>query len=82
MNPTIQSSDFAEPAFYLSTLTAVRELSENAMLRPAPKKLRCIPVQTRVLGPANAFKARIDEKLGIALLLAQMSREFNSSLPA
>lgn len=27
------------------TLAAVRELSENAMLRPAPRRLRCAPVR-------------------------------------
>lgn len=35
-----------------TTLSAVRELSENAMLRPAPNKLRCVPLQAYVVPPA------------------------------
>ncbi|MGA2788768.1 MAG: hypothetical protein ABSF60_14710 [Verrucomicrobiota bacterium] len=43
---------------FASTLAAVRELSENAMLRPAPNILRCIPVQVRELKPLPAWKRR------------------------
>lgn len=43
---------------YETTLLTVRELSENAMLRPAPNQLRCIPVKTCVLKPIPAWKAR------------------------
>ena len=35
-----------------TTLAFVRELSENATLRPAPNKLRCVPVRTYVAPPA------------------------------
>lgn len=56
-----------------AALIKVRELAERAMLRPAPRILRCIPVQTRVvLKPIPAWKReyiRITEafanKLGI-----------------
>jgi len=37
------------------TLAAVRELSERAMLRPAPNQLRCIPVRDLRALPAPAL---------------------------
>ena len=43
---------------YEETLSAVRELSENAMLRSAPNILRCLPIQTRELKPLPAWKRR------------------------
>jgi hypothetical protein len=43
---------------YEETLSAVRELSENAMLRPAPNCLRCIPFQVNELKPLPAWKRR------------------------
>ena len=39
-------------SYFQITLAAVRELSENATLRPAPNKLRCVPVRTYVAPPA------------------------------
>ena len=49
------------------SLACVRELSENATLRPAPKKLRTIPVQAYVapLAPPT-WKFRRDLLLQIA----------------
>ena len=41
-----------------STLAAVRELSENATRRPAPRVLRCAPVAVRELKPIPAWKQR------------------------
>ena len=61
---------------FAATLATVRELSERWHHRPAPNRLRCIPVQTLVIKPMDAFKRRIDERLEVALLLAQMSREY------
>lgn len=60
----ISLSTFFDPPYplrgnYEATLAAVRELSENATLRPPPRKLRCLPFQERIeLQPLPAWKAR------------------------
>ena len=38
--------------------SSVRELSENATLRPAPRQLRCIPLRPVVLVPAPKWQAQ------------------------
>lgn len=43
-------------ANYEATLAAVREMVENATLRPAPKQLRCIPIKSIVLQPIPKWK--------------------------
>ena len=46
-------------ANFEATLTVVRELSENATLRPAPRVLRCVPVPaTYILQPVPVWKRR------------------------
>ena len=58
---------------YEITLGQVRELSENATLRPAPRVLRCIPWTAFVCHPVDAFKQRLDRKLQIRVLLDSLS---------
>lgn len=41
-----------------ATLAAVRELSENATLRPAPRRLRTIPLRTLVIQPVPEWKRK------------------------
>ena len=55
------------------TLSTVRELSENATLRPAPNTLRCVPWQEFALLPVSAFKVRINKKIAIRVLLDSLS---------
>jgi hypothetical protein len=56
-----------------ATLAAVRELSENASRRPAPRVLKCIPVQTFVtLQPVPQWKRQ--------LLLFQLAAEVSQTL--
>lgn len=44
---------------YEATLCVVRELAENATLRPAPRKLRCLPFKERIeLQPLPPWQAR------------------------
>ena len=50
-----------------TTLAAVRELSERATLRPAPNKLRCVPVQTYV-APAAPPAWKFNRELLLASL--------------
>ena len=40
------------------SLASVRELSENATLRPAPNKLRTIPLRTFVIQPVPEWKRK------------------------
>lgn len=60
------------------TLAHVRELSENATLRPSPLKLRCIPWQPFVCRPEDVYAKRIHEKIEMAWLLAKLSSEFRN----
>jgi len=45
---------------YEKTLASVRELSENATLRPAPRVLRCVPVREFVCPPRPKWMVRWD----------------------
>lgn len=52
---------------FAHTLACVRELSENAMLRPAPRVLCCVPFREFVTPPAPpAWKFRRELILEIA----------------
>ena len=48
------------------TLATVRELSENATLRPAPRVLCCVPVQTCALRPVQVWKLRRELLLALS----------------
>ena len=41
-----------------SAQASVRELSENATLRPAPRQLRCVPLRPVVLVPVPKWQAQ------------------------
>lgn len=43
---------------YAGVQASVRDLVENATLRPAPRQLRCIPLRPVVLVPVEKWKAR------------------------
>jgi hypothetical protein len=55
------------------TLAKVRELSENATLRPAPNKLRCLPLQTFSLQPIPLWKRQRVALLELSAALARHS---------
>lgn len=46
-----------EQVLYESTLAMVRELVEKATVRPAPRKLFCVPVRRLVLKPIPKWKS-------------------------
>jgi len=56
-------------------LAAVRELSEYAMLRPAPRVLRCVPVQTFACKPAGQLLERLTRRAEILILLDKLSQK-------
>lgn len=57
------------------TLETVRELSEKATLRPAPRKLHCIPVREFVLKPVSIAAKRIFGRIQVALLMEEIARD-------
>ena len=46
-----------------AALATVRELSENATLRPAPRRLRWVPLQAFALTPQPVWKYNRDQLL-------------------
>lgn len=54
-------------------LARVRELSENATLRPAPNMLRCVPWRPFEIKAVDAFKQRMDRKIKIRMMLSEMA---------
>lgn len=67
--------------FYTATLERVRELSENAMLRPAPRKLHCVPVREFVLKPVSIAAKRIFGRIQVALLVEEIARDSKRTGP-
>lgn len=68
---------------YESTLATVRELSENATLRPAPRKLFCLPLQAFRLKPIPKWKREmimLRELAATAAYLARTRSPNNSAL--
>ena len=61
-----------------TTLALVRELSENATLRPAPRKLHCEPWVPFCIHPVNQLKKKLDMRIHIALVLAEMGRSLRT----
>jgi len=61
-----------------TTLALVRELSENATLRPAPRKLHCKPWVPYCIHPVNRLKEKLDMRIHIALVLAEMGRSLRA----
>jgi hypothetical protein len=61
---------------YESVLALVRDYSERATLRPSPLRLRCSPLQERVCTPFKVSALRIQDRISVALMLQQMSREY------
>ena len=87
MSPILPISPMSLPAGtvdnlqYEITLQQVRELSECATTRPAPRKLRCIPVITHVrLRPYIWTPPELDERTKTRMLLAELSREYRSAI--
>jgi len=67
-----------------SALEMVRELSEHACTRPAPRVLHCIPWVPFRPAPVPALRVKLDARIHIALLLAEMGRALHipqSELP-
>ena len=57
-----------------ATLAIVRELSEHACTRPAPRKLRCIRYVPFCIAPLNRLKEKLEARIHIQMLLIEMSR--------
>jgi len=61
-----------------ATLAIVRELSEHACTRPAPRKLRCIRYVPFCILPVNRLKEKLEARIHVQLLLMEMGRAFRA----
>ena len=73
---TILMSDGPADAQAGITLAAVRDLSENACTRPAPRQLRCIAWTPFRLTPVSALRVKLEARIHVQMLLAEMSRDY------